>query len=215
MSESKRIKMPTIHIMIDFEAWDKMATAKPRSLGLVSFGNEDLSQVQKYWNIDQSDYRLDPCTISPSTVKWWDEQGGDAQQVFTNSMYLTLPITEVLSEINDIFKKYLEKGEMPILWANGADYDIAMINHLFRICEMEPVWFHSNVADMRTVRKMFLEESKIIAKSLWKHGTKHFALHDAKVQASILVELNEKYDFILPKITTHHPNGMVNPDYIG
>ncbi len=120
------------HVMIDLETMGDTPTSAIIAIGAVSFGqNKD-----KVWVVDESQQfyvkiQLQSCidaglSVDGSTVAWWLQQSQAAREEFKNNEKHH-PIDFVLMEFATWFKSI--GGIYP--WGNGADFDVAIMNHAY------------------------------------------------------------------------------------
>lgn len=157
-----------IHGMIDFECFALIPAAEPISLGFKIFDpmgdvlTDDLPG--KEWLFAPGDRYRDP-----ETVKWWEEQGVAARAVLASRETDGQPTRQVLEEL--VMWQRIHK--IDILWANSPNFDMMLLEDLFRHVGMENPFRFYNYMDVRTVRNMFN-----IPRDKLKYGTPHKALDD-------------------------------------
>lgn len=157
-----------IHGMIDFECFALIPAAEPISLGFKIF--DPLGDVLKddlpgrEWLFAPGDRYRDP-----ETVRWWEGQGETARAVLDACEHAGRPIREVLEE----FIQMAQEHKVDILWANSPNFDMMLLEDLFRHVGMENPFKFYNYRDVRTVHNMFG-----IPRDKLKYGTPHKALDD-------------------------------------
>lgn len=166
--------------MLDLETLGKTSDAVILSIGAVPFdmdGNmgepfEAFPTVE-----DQFKYRK----IEWSTIQWWLEQEEGARKSIAEHGR-SLSLSTYLS----MFKEWCEENldEKFRVWANGASFDTAMLNHAFDQCGLSTPWSYRNQMDCRTMVYM----SKISTRRYDPVGIKHDAVTDCKWQITWTVD---------------------------
>jgi hypothetical protein len=163
-------------IMLDLETLATTADAVILSIGACKFdmksGEIDDACFYTIVNTDQPRRH-----ISPETLSWWITQSDDAQVVFTSTEKIMLH--EALLEFSDWVD-----NENYLLWSNGADFDIPILNHALHEHRMNPVVKHYNHRCFRTYKNIFNSVPKPPM-----DGIKHNALADAIHQARWLIDM--------------------------
>lgn len=160
------------HIMIDIETLSTCSNAVILSIGAVEFDATTLGK-KFHTTIDIDSCLKHGLSIEGRTVAWWMDQSDNARNVFRTPGY-TLP---------DVLQAFSFTSEMPWsnaqVWANGTDFDIAILANAYKKCGMKVPWAYNAVRDYRTMRKEFpiVKTEPIVA---------HNALDDAIAQAKTL-----------------------------
>lgn len=160
------------HIMLDLETLSTRADAVIVSIGAVKFDLDGGLEDPCFYTVchlDQPDRHM-----SPDTLGWWMTQTDDARAVFndSNKMYLSDALLELINFIDHPQYK---------LWANGADFDIPIINHALGTQGLKTSVRHSNHRCYRTMKNLY---SQVPMPEF--DGTRHNALADAIHQAKHL-----------------------------
>jgi len=117
-----------------------------------------------------------------STLQWWGEQAPEARAVIDAAMDATMsqPVLAALA----LFDRWLEevsgksaRDSDVRIWGNGADFDNAILAHVYRVAGLEPPWKFFNNRCYRTLKNT---GPKL---PLLRVGTHHNALDDARTQA--------------------------------
>jgi DNA polymerase III epsilon subunit-like protein len=155
--------------MLDLETLGVTADATILSIGAVKFNMDGFIADSAFYavcSIGSQPRRH----ISGDTLAWWVQQSESAKDIFMARDKLTLE--QALIDLKHWF------GGDHLLWSNGADFDIPMVNHALRTYDIEPLTKHWNHRCFRTLK----EEYKMVAKPPFE-GTQHNALLDAIHQA--------------------------------
>lgn len=168
-------------MMIDFETLSLNHNALPLSIGVTVF-NLDGIITEYYANIDcRTLARLYPNDfhIEFGTVAWWMQQSEEARnRIFSAGVQITEP-TNVWGMLQSMWQNF----SCQELWANGADFDGAVLKNLGKTFGYRPFWAYNALRDARTIYKLF---PKVVA-AVPKEGVAHDALADAKWQTKALV----------------------------
>jgi DNA polymerase III epsilon subunit-like protein len=164
------------NIMIDLETLATSTDAVILSIGAVKFNDDGVFDDKCLYAVCSTDSQLER-HISQSTLVWWMEQGDAAKRVFSDPNKMTLE--EALHEV----KAYIDRDDY-LLWSNGADFDIPILNHALKHAGLEPMVKHWNHRCFRTMK----EEYKMVQKPPFD-GTQHNALMDAIHQAKWLCDI--------------------------
>lgn len=162
-------------IMVDMETLGTRADAIVLSVGLVKFDlNDHMGEFGDtfYTVISIDDQAAQGRYRCPKTEKWWEGQKPDARKVLETTD--RTPLAQALEEIYDFFG-----FEEYCVWGNGADFDNAMLQHLFTTNGYEPPWKFWDNRCFRTYKAMF---GNLTFKPV-NMGVAHHALDDAKFQA--------------------------------
>lgn len=159
------------NVMIDLETLATTAGAVILSIGAVKFtmdGHIDDKGFYAVCSMSSQSRRY----IDQGTLAWWMDQSKEAQAVFTD------PNRKSLEDALHDLKDWYRGSEKSLLWSNGADFDIPMINHAMRQYDIEPLTMHWNHRCFRTLK----QEYAMVPKPAHE-GAAHNALVDAIQQA--------------------------------
>lgn len=163
-------------IMIDIETLDTRPTSAVLSIGAVEFNETDLG-VTFSRNVS-----IDSClklgmTVSGPTISWWMDQSDAARAMFNQA---TAQVTDTLNE----FVQAYNWAEFDEVWANGTDFDLAILRNAFEQAGVQCPWAYYKGRDYRTICKLIprsmLNELRI------EPTIPHNALADAIAQALTL-----------------------------
>ena len=152
------------HVMIDIETLGRNAGCVVMSIAAVEFNPivplEELTENGHaricnkidsfYRTIDVLPQLFDGAEIEPATLEWWRNQGQGVKNSITSID--SIGMKAALSDLSDFLEKNLdEKAELTV-WAQGTDFYIAILRHLFNKyfgSDSEP-WCHTKIRDSRT-----------------------------------------------------------------
>lgn len=168
-----------MNLMIDIETLGIDPKAPVLSLGAVYFDKNGMYS-EFYVNIDvhhQIDSGLRK--FDASTIKWWMGQEGAAKKVFREK---AVPVKQALEVFcNFIVGNGGVKGTKP--WGNGSNFDITILESLFKDYGIKTPWNFRNIRDLRTFKEYVYDGSQTE-----RVGTYHNALDDAKFQAQVVID---------------------------
>lgn len=161
------------HIMIDIETLGLMPESVILSIGAVCFiPSQTQISEELYIECDPKQPRV----IDTDTLAWWTKQS------IPVPIHGTTTLPEALVQLQFFVKNQKEHPDDVVeIWANGTDFDIAILYHAYRQFNIAPGWKYNSVRDYRTMRKMFPH----IPQPAEIPG-KHHALKDAIWQANHL-----------------------------
>lgn len=111
-------------------------------------------------------------TLDPSTVLWWMAQSDAAREAQTETKR---PVSNRMhpSAALSAFKLWFaEHGGNGEIWGHGSNFDIPLIEALFRAFDITHPWKYNAVRDTRTV-------FALVGKKMGDFGTPNPLAHDA------------------------------------
>lgn len=161
-------------LMLDFETLDVADCPVILSMGAVVFNENGIVDCISE-KIDQQSCLDLGCTISDSTLKWWEEQSAEAHKTAfggkTNIGY-------AMGMLVGLFLKY----ECEEIWSAGALADIRWANNILIKLGMQKPWKYHKEMCFRTFRVIMPQIDFV------KTGTAHNALDDAINQAKYWIK---------------------------
>lgn len=172
------------NIMIDIETLSTNQDALIVSIGAVKFTQNGLgNEFYRVCYHQQKDR-----DIQMNTVKWWMKQSDEARQVFNDDNVVSL--REALVD----FKDFIDRDN-DIIWANGVNFDVGILENAFREARLKFPWKYTNIRCLRSIRGIYPEYNEIMSK--YRDSASHNAIDDAKCQARTLIELRDLKGFNL------------------
>lgn len=167
------------NIMVDCETLGTTADAVIMSIGAVRFSMDGTVKPNGFY----ASVSVDSNTalgrrIDEATLTWWMDQSPEARKVFAEPK-MTLPAA--LEELLD----FVEPDDL--VWSNGASFDIPMLEHAYRQCDITPPWKFYNSRCMRTYRA--LPGADRVARSPVSHNALQDAFDQAKYLQAIYAEV--------------------------
>ncbi|WP_238796846.1 3'-5' exonuclease [Acinetobacter pittii] len=163
-------------LMLDYETLDVAECPVILSMGAVVFNEHGIiDQISA--KIDQESCLKIGCTISQSTLDWWDQQTPEARKMAFGG---TTPIDEAMLMIISLYKKHWCSE----IWSRGAIADIRWTNNILDKLGFQKPWKFWEEMCFRTFIK-YSPEVKFTP-----IGEKHNALIDAINQANHWITIN-------------------------
>lgn len=185
-------------MVVDIETLGVNSRSPVLSIGAVILA-KDLSIEDRVrdiieWRIDASlyDYFNGSFVVDFSTIKWWVDQKLTAKKTaFTGSESPGI----VCQELADIYRE-AECGE---IWANHPQFDVVILENLFKQYDVKVPWNYYDVFDTATI-KLFLSQLK---RDEFKNDlVAHVASDDAIYEARCL-------QWLLPKLKVEVNNDIL------
>lgn len=179
-----------MHVMIDIETLGNDHSTTVVSLGAVCFNNTGIIS-EKLFVLDYIEQIRLGRTVTGSTLQWWMGQEDGARAVFKDDPKRPkLGMAQFLQEfdkfLDDSLKKVGEKRDELKPWGNGANFDITIVEDLYRRHhekhEFAIPWKFWNVWCFRTFNHLTKARDKFK-----REGIHHDALDDARYQAQVVL----------------------------
>lgn len=172
--------MKITDLMIDFETYGVKHDAAPLQLAAVPFNLKegkliDMKPFNRY--IDFMDAIAQGCTVSTSTMEWWEEQEEQLK-------IKTLSGKESLSYVLHAFNSYFidcDRGNEINIWCHTI-FDAPILMNAFDLCGIKPNFRFWQFKDLRTAQLM----TGTVTRPEFV-GEKHNALDDCYHQIECLV----------------------------
>lgn len=162
--------------MIDLETWSTRSNAAILSIGAVKFNADNYEVVDKFYcNVDPQSCKAIALHFCPDTIEWWKGNPDAFAQTKTARIPIEQAITDFLEWCGDCSKTEI--------WANGAAFDLPIIEWPIRYFDKKIPWQFWNVRDARTVYKLAKLDTKTFAA---REGTFHNAVDDCITQVKML-----------------------------
>lgn len=172
------------NVMVDLETLALDSNALILSIGAVEFdpqapgdglGREFYLVVNQ--DLQQSKWGR---VVSPSTLKWWSEQGAEAKRVLDHSA--PAAFGPRLDSALVKFQSWL--GGPANIWGYGAHFDNVVLANAYSACGLHDAWSYSQNRCHRTLKALGPDLTMVIPINACEHD----ALQDAKYQARWAVE---------------------------
>ena len=166
------------NVMVDLETLGTVGDAAILSIGAVKFDidSDNIDDDGFYASISVDSNLEAKRRIQEDTLIWWIKQSAEAQTVFHEEK-------QTLGDALDGFADWLGPDTSKIcLWANGADFDLPMLQHAYVQRGQEVPWAFWNNRCYRTYKN--LPHARQV--NFKREGVHHNALADALYQAKHL-----------------------------
>lgn len=172
-----------VHAMIDIETLATTPDAVVLSIGGIKFDPNGEKQFDGFHHrVDVDEQEEKGRTIDPSTLEWWGRQDNKVIEAAFSDEGRTA-VADMLKDL----KRWCVGVDK--VWAQGAVFDISILENMFRQYDMSYPWAFWNIRDSRTLFGIMPKDPR----KQFKFDA-HNALEDCKVQAKCvqiaLKELN-------------------------
>lgn len=134
--------MNIVDVTFDYETLGRGANAAPMQLAAVAWdrnnaGNHPFSGEAFNEGFDVRSCMMAGFDIDPETVDWWRRQDDAAKEAILKTQATTY--NEVLDDFFNWLAcvKYHAKADVVILWAQGTDFDAAMLKNQCRKADID------------------------------------------------------------------------------
>lgn len=162
------------NVMVDIEALGTAPGSVVISVGACYFGGSSGTTGTFKVNIDVFDQLMYGLTVDYRTCMWWNNQSTDAKDA------ATIDPMDVLYFL-DQFSKFVSKDDY--VWAKGPDFDLVLINEMYRKAELPIPWSFRNTRDVRTILALAKKRFIYAPVTRLDNELQHDALGDALFQA--------------------------------
>ena len=161
-----------MHVMGDLETWGTHPGCAVRSIGAVVFDPVTGGLMQEFYaNITDASCLAWGLVKEPDTVKWWADQGEEAQAALLVDQR---PLHAVLTD----FSSWWEHAQGEQFYGMGANFDPPILEAAYVACDLEIPWKFWNVRCARTILAMGNRRPERVGREI-----AHHSLHDSKAQA--------------------------------
>ena len=129
-------------VMIDIETLGTLETSAVISIGACEMDLDKCEIGRTFYERIDFNSALDRRTFSPETLMWWMQQSDKARQDVIGGKTLAKEALHLLS---------LWLPEKPVVWGNGATFDISMLENLYTSKGVPVPWGFRDIRDMRTI----------------------------------------------------------------
>ena len=175
-----------MHIMIDLETMGTTPGCPILSIGAVTFDANGVRENPFYSAIKLPD---NP-TVSASTLLWWLNQSEEARHTLIDDQEAALSVEEALKSFYTWVDESLRDAWVGGVWANGASFDLPIIEHAMRDVGVDVPWPFYMHRCFRTMKSLPGADAAGVKPEF--EGTAHNALDDAIHQAEWLINIHHK-----------------------
>jgi hypothetical protein len=182
--------------MVDIETLGTNEDSVILQIGAVAFDDYDENEADPFYHwfltdLSVSDQiRTYKRTVDNETLIWWmDNVGPDARtSVLQRDSYngLVCSTYNALEDFNTFVSMNKDETDN-FIWSNSPTFDLAIIKHAMRQCDIKPVWNHWEERDVRTIHH--LNKTLKLGFNKKIDGVAHNALDDAKGQAIYVMQI--------------------------
>lgn len=160
-----------VHVSADLETLSLHPTAVVLSIGLAAFTLSGGIVKQAYWTLEQPTQKAHGRHVDPRTLDWWQRQSKEAREVFLE------PGKDTASVLLEVAAWFKALPDLAGVWGFGADFDIAILQSLYRDYGIPVPWPYKLNRCGRTVTAISPQRRP------QRGGTYHNAVDDAVYQA--------------------------------
>jgi len=164
-----------MNLMIDLETLDTKATSVIVSVGVCAF-DESAIHDKQYFVLECQEQLDRGRTVSFDTLEWWFRQDKAVTDAAFNQKKMDV------DRFLDGLGYFCSKNGIRKVYAQGTDFDIAMLSHIHNQYKKQIPWDFWLVRDTRTIYDMMKTEKHT------REGTHHNALDDAVYQAECVIQ---------------------------
>lgn len=165
--------------MIDLETLGTKSNSVVMSIVAIPFNLDtgEVSDKQFIVNIDLNSSLAAGLTVDGNTVQWWLTQN---PEIMALMFYDSLHIANALVAFND----YIEENfaEPPIVWGNGARFDLGLLENLYQKMSITPKWKFRDERCYRTINSLFLSIATETVDTDAGNADAHNPIHDCLYQ---------------------------------
>lgn len=177
---------PRAQVAIDLETLGKKADSVILSIGVVAIC-EQTGETRKFYGACSVASQPER-TQNASTLAWWDKQSAEARAALDYARSADCPsLTDTLNRLTAWIGQIGETHDVYV-WGNGANFDLAMLEHAYQGLSDFVPWYFRNTRDMRTLYDITLRFGLDIRSAVPRVGTHHHALDDAEFQGRVIIE---------------------------
>lgn len=161
-------------VMIDLETLGSNPQAAIVAIGLYFFNLDNDECVERQYYISTNGIKGQ---IDASTVAWWLQQSQEARDALVTGLGRGMGEKATALKIVDDFYNFTDTDRVCV-WGNGANFDITILESLFRRVNEPAPWKFYNVRCYRTMKSVYKH-----IKAPQENSLQHDALADARYQA--------------------------------
>lgn len=176
--------------MVDLETLGTVPGCSILSIGAVEFFPDMMQLGQEFYVvINTSSCEEHFLTTDQSTVEWWQRQSPEAQAVVDEARVGGVTLPKALESFNS-WRQGLGPVKEERLYGNGADFDNPILRVAYDAAKVKPYGGSYGGRCYRTLKNLDeLLGNQFRAHKMFRNGTHHNALDDAKSQARHLMEI--------------------------
>lgn len=166
-----------MNVMVDIETLGTKKESAILSIGAVAFDTHGIHH-EFYTNISIKNNLINNRKIDGDTLNWWFSQSDDVIKSIIKE-----PCVNLCDALLN-FRNWLEKMRFHTIWANGANFDIEILQNAYEQFNIDLPWKYKQICCMRAIREL----GRIISLPYGQYKSEniflaHNALEDATIQA--------------------------------
>jgi len=181
--------MSEYDVMVDLETLGVSPTSAILQIGACTLDQRNvfLGGVRKEFYDDMHAENDFSYTYDEGTLGWWDEQSDEAKESLEISIYPS--IESVLIAFTAWYDGVTRQEDYPKIWANSPSFDLIILKHAYKMCDMDAPW---NFWQERCYRTFKSEFGFFLPKEFDSDLIPHRADHDAIMQARRLTRIMDR-----------------------
>lgn len=182
--------MQDLHASIDLETLGTNVDNQILSIGVCLFDlNSYTVQQTFYYKVEVPLYKS--ISTTKGTIQFWINQAinnpDSLKGLFTTDEEKTISMESALTELADV----ITSNNVRNVWANSPKFDLAMLEHQYKIYDIRVPWQFSDDRCMRTLR-FLAHELFYTPVNVDFEGTYHNAMDDAIWQSHYIMNVIKK-----------------------
>ena len=215
MKKLDELKISPLVAVVDIETLSTQPNAAIVSIGCVIVNLFTQETVDEFYSLldtyHQGIYNRD---IMLSTVGWWEEQKETNHEAWleykkAGEIKKSYLIEKALLDFNEFLLKHFDDPANIQLMGNGSDFDNVILQTAFKKSLLTPSWPFSGNQSLRTAvwlgRLILGIDPKY---DIPFEGTKHHALHDARHEAKVLLNIFHAFLNLLPADSVRYQGAL-------
>ena len=167
--------------MVDIETFSTSMCAHIATIGAVVFDSSGQCFDEMYVRIDEDSCKELGLEKDSACLKWWANQGKEAQREVFDKDLLRYPIKDALTMLSDFWIK----NNGLLFWCNGANFDEPILSNAFSKANLVKPWKYWNVRCLRTYVQG-------LSSNYIRLNSSHNALEDCKNQIQLFRKFNAR-----------------------
>ncbi|WP_017430823.1 3'-5' exonuclease [Vreelandella jeotgali] len=177
--------MTDIHVSIDLETLATRPDGVILAIAAAArLSNGETATYLSYCNVYSQQGRM----IDEDTVNWWKTQGDIYRQTM-DACDNAPTLSDTLGQFADWYTLQGDDNDRLYPWGNGANFDIAFLEHAFKEAGIPCPWQFWTARDLRTLKDVTQRLGKF--ETVKRVGTHHNALDDAITQLNQIEQCME------------------------
>jgi hypothetical protein len=165
------------NVMIDLETLGTGTNCVVLSIGAVKFDSNEVDPLNSLHHFFDVQQQIDEGRdIDAATFAWWMGQDSAARRPFTEGARTQLSVGTILHAFDGFFQN------ADYIWSHGANFDVPILEQMYKSRKRPTPWKYANVRDTRTVFGLLNQRDHEMMKAILKPAG--VTAHDAQVDAN-------------------------------